>query len=148
MAITNLRPEPSTMTLFYDGECLLCRRSVRWVNEQNPFVPIHTQPLSAPEAIARFGHLPDYGQDMVVADDLGRIWVGPPEAYLVVMWAIPGLRLASYVLSISFLKPLAGRFFQLVSGNRHVIGMFLRHGCEHCQGGSEPPLSEVGHSRI
>lgn len=136
----------SMLTLVYDGDCLLCRRSVRWVEQRNSTIPIVALPSSSPEAVRRFGHLANYGDDMIVADDDGRVWVGPPDAYLVVMWAIPGLKILSYLLSFSLFKPLAGRVFQLVSGNRHVIGAFLGGGCVHCK--SDPPLSEVGHSRI
>jgi predicted DCC family thiol-disulfide oxidoreductase YuxK len=126
---------PAGLTVVYDGDCLLCRRSVRWLGRQRPTVPIASLPSSAADAMKRFGSLDNYGDNMIVADDTGRVWVGPPDAYLVVMWAVPGLRMLSYLLSISFLKPLAGRAFQLVAGNRHAIGALLRGGCVHCRPG-------------
>jgi predicted DCC family thiol-disulfide oxidoreductase YuxK len=106
---------------------------VRWLGEQRTSIPIHTTPAAAPEATAKFGHLPDYGADMIVAADDGRLWVGPPDAYLVVMWALPELRALSYFLAIGPLQPLVGRIFQLVAGNRHELGAFLRgESCAHC----------------
>lgn len=125
---------PSGLTVVYDGDCLLCRRSVNWLGSQRQAVPIRTLASSAPEAIEQFGHLTNYGDDMIVAADDGRTWVGPPDAYLVTMWALPALRPMSYVLSIGPLKPLVGRVFQVVTGNRQAIGGWLggEAGCEHC----------------
>lgn len=125
---------PDALTVVYDGDCLLCRRSVHWLEGQRQTVPIQSIPSSSAEAVARYGHTPDYGDDMIVAADDGRVWAGPPDAYLVVMWALPLLRPLSYALSIRPLKPLAGRVFQLVTGNRQAIGGWLAGdaGCEHC----------------
>lgn len=127
-------PRPDALTVVYDGDCLLCRRSVRWLERQRPAVPIKTIPSSADEAVAQHGHIADYGEDMIVAAADGRVWVGPPDAYLVVMWALPRLRPLSYLLSIRPLKRLAGRAFQLVTGNRQAIGGLLgaAPSCERC----------------
>ena len=75
---------------------------------------------------------------MIVAADDGRVWVGPPDAYLAVMWAIPTLRALSYLLAIRQLKPFVRRTFQLVTGNRHLIGSLLQESCERCATGSPP----------
>ena len=120
------------LTVVYDGACPLCRRSVHWLDDRNPAVTLRTIPASSTEAISRFGHIPNYGDDMIVATPDGRMWVGPPDAYLVLMWALPGLRLLSYVLSIRLLKPLVGRVFRLVTGNRYAIGSLLGGECPYC----------------
>ena len=128
------RPRPSELNIVYDGDCLLCRRSVRWLDQQRTLIPVHAVAAADPRATAEFGHLPDYGDDMIVSADDGRFWVGPPDAYLVVMWAVPKLRALSYVLSWRPLKPWVGRVFQLVTGNRQALGSFLfgAEGCIHC----------------
>ncbi|MEA2001477.1 MAG: DCC1-like thiol-disulfide oxidoreductase family protein [Actinomycetota bacterium] len=128
------RPRPSEVTVVYDGDCLLCRRSVRWLDGQRTVISVCTVAASDPVAAAQFEHLPNYGDDMIVATDDGRLWVGPPDAYLVVMWAIPKLRILSYLLSWGPLKPLVGRVFQLVTGNRQALGnlVFGGDGCIHC----------------
>lgn len=123
---------PNSLTVVYDGDCMLCRRSVRWLRQQRTYVEIALVAASDPGAIARFGHTVDYGQHMITAAEDGRVWIGVPDAYLVVMWAVGGLRLLSYVLSIRQLKPLAGRVFRIVTGNRHVIGRVVGEGCVHC----------------
>ncbi|MDX2343078.1 MAG: DUF393 domain-containing protein [Acidimicrobiia bacterium] len=121
-----------SLTVVYDGDCMLCRRSVRWLRQQRTHVGIDVIAAADSDAIARFGDTPDYGEHMIVAANDGRVWIGVPDAYLVVMWAVGGLRLLSYVMSLAPLKPLAGRVFRIVTGNRHVIGRVVGEGCVHC----------------
>ncbi|MDJ0925744.1 MAG: DUF393 domain-containing protein [Acidimicrobiia bacterium] len=123
---------PHALTVVYDGDCVLCQRSVHWLAQQRQAVPIRSIAASSPEATARFGDIPNYGDDMIVAADDGRTWVGPPDAYLMVMWAIPTLRPVSYLLAVQALKPLVRRVFQLVTGNRNAIGRLLGEPCEQC----------------
>jgi len=125
---------PGGLTVVFDGDCLLCRRSVHWLETRRQAVPIRSIPASSVEATTRFGDIANYGDDMIVAADDGRVWVGPPDAYLVIMWALPLLRPLSYLLAIAPLKPLVGRIFQLVTGNRQVIGSWIGGdpGCAHC----------------
>lgn len=132
----NHRRRIASLTVVYDGGCLLCRRSVNWLESQQQAVAIRTLPSSAHEAVIRFGQLANYGDDMIAAADDGRTWVGAPDAYLVVMWALPALRPLSYVLSIGLLKPLVGRVFQILTGNRQAIGGWFGGDavCEHCSG--------------
>lgn len=129
---------PGSLTIVFDGDCILCRRSVHWLSEQHQAVPLRSIAASSPEAVERFGDIPNYGADMIVAADDGRIWVGPPDAYLAVMWAIPSLRALSYLLAIRQLKPFVRRIFQLVTGNRHLIGGLLQESCERCATGNPP----------
>lgn len=124
--------QPTALTVVFDGECLLCRRSVLWLEERRQAVPIRTMPASSAEARARFGGQPDYGDDMIVADNLGRVWAGPPDAYLVVMWAIPLLRPLSYLLAVRQLRPLVRRVFMLVTGNRQSLSKLFDSTCERC----------------
>ena len=135
---SSVSSRPQALTVVYDGDCLLCRRSVHWLQDQRQSVPIEILPSASGEAIARFGHIESYGDDMIVAADDGRTWIGPPDAYLVVMWAVPVLKPLSYLLSIGGLKPVVGRVFQLVTGNRQAIGGWFGRsdGCEHCLPGT------------
>ncbi len=136
---------PKELTVIYDGQCLLCRRSVHWLHQRRTSVPLKTMPSSAPEAIAGFGHISNYGDDMIVAADDGRSWVGPPDAYLVVMWTLPWLRPLSYLLAMRPLRPFVGRVFQIVTGNRQAIGGWLGDAasCSRC---APAAVSQVGQS--
>ena len=137
---------PRSLTVVFDGQCLLCRRSVHWLSKQYQAVPIRSIPASSPEAVERFGDIPDYGSDMIVAADDGRTWIGPPDAYLAVMWAIPALRPLSYLLATGPLKPLVRRVFQVVTGNRHLIGGLLQEDCERCAIGVPHEVSLIRQS--
>lgn len=137
---------PRSLTVVYDGECVLCRRSVHWLSQQRQAVPIRSIAASAPEAVERFGHIPNYGDDMIVAAADGRTWVGPPDAYLAVMWAIPHLRAPSYLLAIRPLKPIVRRVFQVVTGNRQAIGSLLGETCERCAVGTAHEVSLIRQS--
>ena len=132
---------PESLTVIYDGDCVLCRRSVHWLARQHTAVPIRSIAASSHEATESFGHIPNYGDDMIVAANDGRSWIGPPDAYLVMMWAIPRLRALSYLLAIRPLRPLVRWAFQLVTGNRHVIGGFLGEPCERCAVGAVHEMS-------
>ncbi len=120
------------LTVVYDGDCMLCRRSIRWLRRQRAYVDVEVITATAPEAIETYGDTREYGEHMIAAADDGRIWVGVPDAYLAVMWSVRGFRLMSYVLSIAPLKPLVGWVFRFVTGNRHIIGRVVGEGCVHC----------------
>lgn len=136
---------PESLTVVFDGECVLCRSSVHWLAQQRQAVPIRSIPASSAEAMEQFGETPNYGDDMIVAAPDGRVWIGPPDAYLVVMWAIPFLRPLSYVMAIRPLKPLVRRVFQLVTGNRQAIGGLLGESCARCASGAVHEVSLVRH---
>jgi predicted DCC family thiol-disulfide oxidoreductase YuxK len=122
--------EQLRLTFIYDGDCLLCRRSVHWLESQRTRLKVTAVAAGRPDSVLAYGDIPGYGHDAVVAASDGRIWVGPPDAYLVLMWAVRRTRALSYVLSLPPLKSLAGRAFQLVVGNRHAIGKLARPSCD------------------
>lgn len=124
--------KPDKLTVLFDGDCGLCRRSVCWLSQRRTYVAVEPIAAGQPEAIDAFGHIPGYGDNMVVIADDGRSWVGPPDAYLVVMWAVWGTRTLSYVLSLPVLRQLAGHVFQTIAGNRHLLGGKTQVPCEHC----------------
>ncbi len=129
--------KPNKLTVIFDGDCLLCRGSVRWLQRMPTHLEIETVPALRPDTMARYGHIPGYGDNMVVVADDGRSWVGPPDAYLMVMWAIRGTRGLSYLLALPVLKTVTGRVIQLIANNRHLIGRMSR-----IRGGANPPAGD------
>ncbi len=123
---------PNRITVIFDGDCLLCRRSVHWLRDRHKHIAVDTVAAADPAAVAGYGRVPGYGDNMVVVGDDGRIWVGPPDAYLVVMWAVRGTRMLSYLLSLPLLKPAAAAVFRFVAGNRHLIGGIGGDRCAQC----------------
>ena len=123
---------PERLVVIFDGDCILCRRSVHWLEHRATHVPIETIASGHAEVQARYGAIAGYRESMVAIADDGRSWVGPPDAYLVVMWAVRGTRMLSYLLALPGLKRLAGRVFQTVAGNRHLVGNLVRPSCAAC----------------
>ena len=128
------------LTVIFDGDCVLCRRSVRWLARQQTHVEVVSVPALHTGTKDEYGHIPGYGDNMVVVADDGRVWVGPPDAYLMVMWAIRGTRVLSYVLSAPVLKGLTTWAIRLVTRNRHLIGKVTSRRCEACAAGPAQPI--------
>ncbi len=128
---------PNSLLVIFDGECLLCRRSAHWLERQRTYVTVNTIQASSPDVVAAYGDVPGYGDNIVVVGDDGRIWVGPPDAYLVVMWAVRGLRALSYLLSLPVLEGIATRVFNYVAGNRYAMGRLAGEVCASCGSGHE-----------
>jgi predicted DCC family thiol-disulfide oxidoreductase YuxK len=120
------------LTIIFDGDCVLCRGSVRWLMKRKTHVEIATVPALHAETLAAYGDIPGYGDNMVVVADDGRVWVGPPDAYLVVMWAVRGTRGLSYILAAPILKTITTWGLRLITRNRHLIGKMSRRRCEAC----------------
>lgn len=120
------------LTVIFDGDCVLCRHSVRWLAKRQTHVEIETVPALHAETMAAHGHIPGYGDNMVVVADDGRVWVGPPDAYLIVMWAVRGTRALSYLLSAPVLKGLTTMVIRVITRNRHLIGKYTSRRCEVC----------------
>ncbi len=123
---------PTQLTVIFDGDCVLCRRSVHWLEQRTTHLPIAAIPAGRSDAIDSFGDIVGYGDNMVVVADDGRSWVGPPDAYLVVMWAVRGTRALSYGLALPGLRSLTGRVFRFIAGNRHLVGRGSGETCDRC----------------
>jgi predicted DCC family thiol-disulfide oxidoreductase YuxK len=142
MAATATQP-PKALTILYDERCALCRRARDWLLTQRCFLRVELVAAGSEEARRRFGAVPWLGTELVVADDLGRVWVGP-AAFLTCLWATVRYRPWAYVLAGPRLAPLAERFFKLVSKRRDRWSARLDDGpdCSWCEGPS--PLTSGG----
>lgn len=126
------------LTVLYDEGCELCRRSRDWLATQPTYVPLRLVASGSHEAQTRYRGLP-LKQELVVADQAGRVWVGGP-AFLMCLWATRRWRNWSYRLSGDALQPLAERFFDHVSKRRKRISRWLERekSCEACV--PDPPV--------
>jgi hypothetical protein len=94
-------------------------------------VPVELLPAGSVEAYERYGTLPWFGVELVVADDLGRVWIGP-AAFLICMWATARYRGWSYRLSTPKLAPMAERVFMMISKRRDRIGAWITREDQDC----------------
>lgn len=109
---------PKSLTILYDESCGLCRRAKDWLLTQPCRLPVELLPAGAPAVRSRYAAVePWLGRELVVVDDRGRAWVGPP-AFLMCLWATARYRSASHSLARPSRAPLAERFFRLVSDKR------------------------------
>jgi predicted DCC family thiol-disulfide oxidoreductase YuxK len=99
------------------------------VQARSTYVDVVPVPAARPDIAAAHGDKPGYGDNIMVIADDGRFWAGPPDAYLVVMWAVRGLRAASYLLSLPILKALTNRVFQWVAGNKYAFNQHSEDVC-------------------
>ncbi len=83
--------KPAMLTVLYDEQCAMCRRCRLWVESQAQLVPVRFVPSSTP-GIQDWsgGHLP-VGDELVVVDDVGHVWVGP-DAFITCLWALKRYR--------------------------------------------------------
>jgi len=116
---------PAAITVLYDSQCNLCRRSALWLTQQPAYLPIEVLPANSPVAIARYGEMGRLGDELVVVGDDGRVWWGSPDAFIMSLWALKRWRPWADRLSRPSLAPLASAFFKRVSTHRKAIGAIL-----------------------
>ena len=126
---------PSTeLTVLYDEGCAVCVRARDWLLTQPCLVRLELVGAGSVEARRRFGSVPWLGTELVVVDEVGRVWAGP-AAFLVCLWATVRYRPWAYRLSRPSLAPLAARFFRFGSKRRDRWSAFLapqEHECSWC----------------
>ena len=117
------------LTVLYDGGCALCIRCRDFLAASATLVPLELIACQSQVARDRYGSVPWLGAELVVADDQGRVWVGP-AAFLMCLWALRDYREWSYRLSGPLLAPLAERFFSVLSARRARIAALLAPRCD------------------
>ena len=110
------------LTVLYDPECGLCRRSHAWLAEQSKLVEMAFVPCASEEARKRFPQLNHdlTKQDLTVISDDGGVYFGP-KAWLMVLWALTRYRDWSYRLASPELLPTTKRVVSAISQNRYQI---------------------------
>ncbi|MEX0754872.1 MAG: DCC1-like thiol-disulfide oxidoreductase family protein [Actinomycetota bacterium] len=112
------------LTVVYDERCGFCVRCRDWLAGQRCLVPVELLPAGSGTARRRFGALPWLGDELVVVDERGRVWVGP-GAFLMCLWATARFRSQAFRLSRPGWARSAERFFLYVSKRRSRWGALL-----------------------
>ena len=110
------------LTVLYDPECGLCRRSHDWLAEQSKLVDLVFMPCASDEARKRFPQLNHdlTKNDRTVISNDGAVYFGP-KAWLMVLWALTRYREWSYRLASPELLPTTKRVVSAISQNRYQI---------------------------
>lgn len=114
------------LTVLYDEQCALCRRSAEWLLDQPCLVPVLLMPAGSSAARELYGSLPWFGDQLVVVADSGEVWAGS-AAFLVCLWALARYRELAFCLAAPSLAPLAERFFRWVSAKRGKWSALFDH---------------------
>ena len=125
----------TVLTVLYDERCGFCRRCRDWLASQPCLEEVELLPSGSGRAMLRFGAVPWLGNELVVADDEGHVWIGP-AAFIVCLWATARYRSWSYVLSRPGMAKHAERFFMHVSKRRNRYASWLsradQEDCTYC----------------
>jgi predicted DCC family thiol-disulfide oxidoreductase YuxK len=120
------------LTVLFDASCALCVRCRDFLARSDTFVPLELLACQSTEARRRYGAIPWLGEELVVVNERGDVWVGS-SALLMCLWALRDYREWSYRLSGPLLAPPAERFFLAVSAERAKIARFV--GKPRCEEG-------------
>ena len=108
------------LTVLYDGACNLCRASVARVRRMDPGARIELLNLHDASVVARF---PQVNFDeamrlMQAVDPRGRVYSGA-DAWARIGLALPGWKLAAWLLLVPGIRFIAQHFYAWVARNRY-----------------------------
>lgn len=139
-------PDPSRLTIVYDERCGFCLRARDWLLHQPCLVAVELIPASSPEAQSRFARLGVLGEELVVADDRGNVWLSSP-AFIMCLWATARYRGLAMRLAGRHAGAVADRFFEIVSDRRDILSRMLGKtdtDAPACQTEAQPQRWEAG----
>ncbi len=113
---------PWGMTVFYDGNCRICRRMASWLREADTYFPVSLIDLHDPEASRSYPEIREELSDVrfVVLTDDGRMYLDT-KAKLMVLYATTRYRELSYDLASPLLYSLTDTVFSSVAAGRHLL---------------------------
>jgi len=129
---------PHTYTLIYDGECGICRRSVKWIRQRDEEERIELLPYQDPAVPERFPEIPQSDMEramQLVARD-GARWEGARAAEELLA-VLPRWRVAAPLFKIPGVRRVAERVYRWVASNRRRLGCG-----EHCPLPDAPSSSD------
>ena len=128
------------LTVLYDADCPLCRRSRDWLAGQAQLVPLVFVAAGSAEAVARYPSL-DHGDTLrkiTVVGDNGAVYTGE-RAWLVCLWALRTWRSASIRFSrsggqssVRVAARVADRLRMRMKGADHYGGRCEGVRADHC----------------
>jgi predicted DCC family thiol-disulfide oxidoreductase YuxK len=113
----------NSLTVLYDPDCGLCRRSHAWLAEQAKIIELVFVACQSNEARRRYPQLNHQltKKDLTVISDDGAVYFGP-KAWLMTLWALARYREWAYRLSTPELLPTTKRVVSTISQNRYKLG--------------------------
>lgn len=119
------------LTVLTDGECKLCLRARRWLEQQPKIVPLRFIPLQVatlPEKYPGIEAL-DLKKELTVIGPDRFYWQGV-DAWLMTLWALEDWRERAIELAQPLWRPLARRLVIELSHNRYWLSGVIASGHE------------------
>lgn len=129
---------PAWLTVLYDEDCALCWRCRVWIEGQEQLVPVRFVSSQMPGIQEWANGLLPVGDELVVVDNQGQVWVGP-DAFITCLWALRRYRSMANHLQRPGMSGVAKATFHHLSGARGAISRVLgdnEAGKEICDDGS------------
>ena len=103
------------LTVYFDADCGLCRRVVKWLDGQAKFVPLHCVAAQSQSSAAGCPTDADELLDnLTVTASNGAVYHGT-KAWIMCLWALRDYRGWSMRLSSEALWPWARRLFGMIT---------------------------------
>ena len=128
--MTDNRAQGRPYTVVYDGSCNVCRKIVTYLDRWDRNHDLELIPSDTPGIPERFPWIPAraYAESIqVVRRADGQTWQGA-AATEVLIDALPKGKLASWIFSVPFARPVAEKAYRWFARNRYHLGCG-----EHCQ---------------
>jgi predicted DCC family thiol-disulfide oxidoreductase YuxK len=103
------------LTVWFDGDCPLCRRVAAWLDRQPKFVPVHCRAAQTAHTHGCPLDLPALLERVTVTADDGAVYRGT-NAWITVLWALRGYRRWALRFATPRWRPFAERLFAGITG--------------------------------
>jgi len=118
-----LAADPTDPTLFYDGECGICQRSVALLKRWDREDVLHFVPFQDTVGVARLGRgiaLPALAAAMHLVLPDGRVYAGA-DAIPELLRLFSGKRWLAPLFAIPGVLPVARRIYAQIAARRHCL---------------------------
>lgn len=113
--MTTMEPDDLALTVWFDGDCGLCRRIAAWLEREPQLVPITCVPAQHAAAAGCPIDLQSLLAQVTVTASDGAVYRGS-NAWIVLLWALRRYRAWSLRFATPGWRPWAERLFATIAG--------------------------------
>ena len=110
-----MEPRDLRLTVWFDGDCGLCKRIAKWLDRQPKYVPVDCLPAQAADAEGCPLDAASLLDKVTVTASDGAVYRGT-SAWITVLWALRNYRHWALRCAHDRWRPLAERLFAVVTG--------------------------------
>lgn len=121
---SQLSTQSPAFTILFDGGCAPCRACRDWLLRSPTWTTVQLLDARDKLVAEQYGHIKGYGDELVVFDREGNVWVGP-SAFVITLWLLTRWQWLAEGLGSAMLWPLTRTFFSALSKHRDWVGWVL-----------------------